>query len=73
MLNGNIGHEPNTENSILSWLYLLRCLRRMFFSRMKMYPHVRNGDVGNEPNPERFNLLTKAHRWFDTDGLNNLE
>ena len=38
-----------------------------------MYPHIRHGDVGNEPNPERFNLLAIAHRMFDTDGLNNLE
>ncbi len=44
-----------------------------FLFRMKMYPHVRNGDVGNEPNPERFNLLSIAYRMFETDGLNNLQ
>ena len=41
--------------------------------RLKMYPHVRHGDVGNEPNPERIKLLEISHRMYDTDGLNNLE
>ena len=40
---------------------------------MTMYPHKRNEDAGNEPNPERFNILARSHRMYDTDGLNNLE
>ncbi len=38
-----------------------------------MYPHPRMGDPGNEPNPERFKLLSNARRMADADGLNNLQ
>jgi hypothetical protein len=40
---------------------------------MKMYPHIRHGDVGNAPNPERFHLLSIAQQMFNVDGLNNLQ
>jgi len=42
-------------------------------SRYTMYPHPRQGDVGNEPGPERFYLLSISEKMADVDGLNNLE
>jgi hypothetical protein len=65
--------RSNTPPCLLD-LYSIPVIIAPFpFFRMKMYPHIRHGDVGNAPNPERFHLLSIAQQMFNVDGLNNLQ